>query len=171
MQKHLPNNPKKHSVRFSCRYNDGTIWVCGRRNLTASVPAPGELADPDEDMIEELKGHVRRWLNSECTCGGKHVDGFQLWIKVELLDLRLNLDCPFYLRLRHQIWPTPRLMDLLPGHGSYGLTLGMGTGKLMSQLMLGEKTDIDLSIFALSRDVDTAQRPKRPDRRYKCSNM
>ena len=33
------------------------------------------------------------------------------------------------------------------GHGSWGLTLGPGTGKLMSQLILGEPTGLDLSPF------------------------
>ncbi|PSN63112.1 nucleotide-binding domain-containing protein [Corynespora cassiicola Philippines] len=33
------------------------------------------------------------------------------------------------------------------GHGDYGLSMGPGSGKLMSQLMRGEKTDIDLSPF------------------------
>ncbi len=32
------------------------------------------------------------------------------------------------------------------------LTLGMGTGKLMGQLMRGESPDLDLSLFALGRD-------------------
>ena len=35
------------------------------------------------------------------------------------------------------------------GHGSWGLTLGPGTGKLMSQLILGGPTDLDLSPFQI----------------------
>ena len=42
------------------------------------------------------------------------------------------------------------------GHGSYGLTLGMGSGRLMSQLMRGEKPDIDLSLFALNQHCSIA---------------
>ena len=45
------------------------------------------------------------------------------------------------------------------GHGSYGLTLGMGTGKLMSQLVIGKKPDIDMAIFDISRDYSIAASP------------
>lgn len=31
------------------------------------------------------------------------------------------------------------------GHGSLGMLLGMGSGKLMSQMISGEKTEIDVS--------------------------
>lgn len=38
------------------------------------------------------------------------------------------------------------------GHGSWGLTLGMGSGRLMGQLMRGEKPDISLSRFSLGQN-------------------
>jgi hypothetical protein len=44
-------------------------------------------------------------------------------------------------------------------HGAYGLTLGMGTGKLMSQLVIGKKPDIDMAIFDISRDHSIAASP------------
>ena len=42
------------------------------------------------------------------------------------------------------------------GHGSYGLTLGIGSGRLMGQLMRGEKPNIDLSLFTLNQHCSIA---------------
>ena len=45
------------------------------------------------------------------------------------------------------------------GHGAYGLTLGMGTGKLMSQLVIGKRPNIDMATFNISRDHSIAASP------------
>ena len=58
-------------MEFAAR-SDGTIWACGRRNHTASLPSPGEIAERDEQLIEELLGHARTWLNLKCSCENKH---------------------------------------------------------------------------------------------------
>ena len=38
------------------------------------------------------------------------------------------------------------------GHGSYGVTLGMGSGKIMSQIALGEKPNKDVTKFGITCD-------------------
>ena len=43
--------------------NDGTIWVCGRKNLSASLPSLGLIAEPDEKMIKNLSDYARTLLN------------------------------------------------------------------------------------------------------------
>ncbi len=58
--------------------NNGTIWACGWRNFTASLPPPGQIAKPDEAMIEELIGRARTWLKLKCMCAENHVDELQL---------------------------------------------------------------------------------------------
>lgn len=39
------------------------------------------------------------------------------------------------------------------GHGSYGVTLGMGSGKIMSQLVLGEEPCVNVSKLGISLDT------------------
>lgn len=46
--------------------NDGTIWSCGRRNLSASLPPPGYQQEPDKTVIDELTGYARKWINWQC---------------------------------------------------------------------------------------------------------
>lgn len=36
-------------------------------------------------------------------------------------------------------------MYINSGHGSYGVTLGMGSGKIMSRIVLEDKPDVDVS--------------------------
>jgi len=74
--------------------DDGTIWVCDRRDFTASLPAPGEIAEPDERMIEELCGHAQRWLDLEWRCTEKYVDGFQLVSKGRAFRLATKSGLP-----------------------------------------------------------------------------
>ena len=58
--------------------DDGTIWACGRRNLTAVLPSPGHLDKPDESLIEDLSRRARKWLNWGCACTDKHHEDFQI---------------------------------------------------------------------------------------------
>lgn len=39
------------------------------------------------------------------------------------------------------------------GHGSYGVTLGMGTGKIMSQMILGDEPDVNVSKLGIPSDA------------------
>ena len=153
-------------LEFAAR-NDGTIWACGRKNLTASLPLPGQTAEPDEEIIEELMGHARMWLSSRCSCSEKHDHELQLVDKgrafrpatksglpvlsgVKSSDLTGD---PVDTAQRAPESDSPSGVYVCWGHGSYGLTLGMGTGKLMDQLMRGEKPDLDLSLFALGAEA------------------
>ena len=155
-------------LEFAAR-NDGTIWVCGRRNFTASLPPQGLNAKPDDNLIEELLDHARKWLASECSCVDKHSDELQLVDKGRAFRPATKSGLP----VMSQVVVSDLTSDTITatqgsteepssgvficwGHGSYGLTLGMGTGKVMSQLMRGEKPDLDLSPFSLKRDSDVA---------------
>ena len=162
--------------------DDGTIWTCGRRNFTASLPPPGEIAEPDESMIEELSDGCRRWLNSKCRCAEKHSDGFQLISKGRAFRPATKSGLPVISKV------APSDLTSIPidaaqtpesssgvfvcwGHGSYGLTMGIGTGRLMGQLMRGEKPDLDLSLFALSRDGNEVKNTSHPIEGEKSSNL
>src|SRR5947207_15931738 len=39
------------------------------------------------------------------------------------------------------------------GHGMYGISLGMGSGKLLSEMILGEKLGVDISMLGFRRVV------------------
>lgn len=149
-------------MEFAAR-NDGTIWVCGRKDYTAPLPLPGQTAKPNQEMIEELLGRARKWLNSKCRCLEKHANELQLVSKGRAFRPATKSGLPVI----SEVTPSDLTGDLTIsaqssksssgafvcwGHGSYGLTLGMGTGKLMGQIICGEKPDLDLSLFAVSRD-------------------
>ena len=149
-------------MEFAAR-NDGTIWACGRRNYTAALPQPGQTAKPDEEIIEELLGRAHEWLNRGCCCKEKHPDKLQLVRKgrafrpatksgLPVLSEATTLDLTGEIARTSQNLNSSSGVFVCWGHGSYGLTLGMGTGKLMSQLMRGKTPDLDLSLFALSRN-------------------
>lgn len=123
----------------------------------------GQTADPDKDIIEELLGRARKWLNYTCSCMERHWDRLQLVSKGRAFRPATKSGIPVI----SEVKPSDLTGDLTIsasnpksssgvfvcwGHGSYGLTLGMGTGKLMGQLICGEKPDLDLSLFALGRD-------------------
>jgi len=42
---------------------DGTIWACGQRNSTAKLPAVGQRAHPDPELIEGLRDYGRRFIS------------------------------------------------------------------------------------------------------------
>ncbi|KAF8865896.1 hypothetical protein BDZ45DRAFT_378171 [Acephala macrosclerotiorum] len=141
--------------------NDGTIWCCGKRNFTASLPAPGEIDEPDEAVIEELCGYARRWLNTSCKCTSKHVDELEIVGTGRAFRPSTKSGLPIISQVKpwdltgastntDQVLNASSGVFVSWGHGSYGLTLGMGMGKLMSQLMCGQKPDLDLSLFDLA---------------------
>lgn len=154
-------------LEFAAR-NDGTIWACGRKNLTASLPFPGQTAEPDEELIEDLLARAHAWLSSHCSCSDKHNHELQLLDKGRAFRPATKSGLPVLSEVESSDLtgdPMGRVQEtseststsgvyICWGHGSYGLTLGMGTGKLMDQLMRGEEPDLDLSLFALSNEAD-----------------
>lgn len=143
--------------------NDGTIWVCGRKNFAAVLPPPGLIAEPDESMVEELRDRARMWLNSRCRCIDKHTDELQLVDKGRAFRPTTKSGLPTISEVLASDLTSTRTdtaqgpntsgsIFVCWGHGSYGLTLGLGTGKLMCQLMCDEKPDLDISLFALKRE-------------------
>lgn len=151
--------------------NDGTIWCCGRRNFTASLPEPGEVDEPDEAVIEELCGYARKWLNTRCECSVKHTNELEIVGTGRAFrpSTRSWLPVISQVKSRYLTDPSDGTSGASSGvfvswaHGSYGLTLGMGTGKLMSQLMSGKEPHLDLSLFDLegNKVLESASRFER----------
>lgn len=147
-----------HEKLEFCGRNDGSIWVCGPRNFTASLPPPDEDATPSDDLIEKLTQYSHRFIHHERGSAGAASDE-----KDSLRILRQGRAFrPFTSSGLPIISEAPATQLSLSGalarnsgvficygHGSYGMSLGMGSGKLMAQLMDGEKPDIDISKFTL----------------------
>ncbi|KAF5591113.1 FAD dependent oxidoreductase [Fusarium pseudoanthophilum] len=144
--------------------NDGTIWVCGRRNFDATLPSPGQSDEPDKDLIHGLSGYARKWLYLNCTCHKGDCDDVQILNKGRAFRPATKTGLPAMSEIKssditpkHASLPTG--IYVCWGHGSWGLTLGMGSGRVMSQLMRGEDPDIDQSPFSLEQGTILAGAP------------
>ena len=142
-----------HKLEFAGR-NDSTIWLCGERGRPGKIPPVGETAPPSKEAIVNMMGHAEKFL--------KHGDGKACRLRVASIGRAFRPDRQSGLPV---IAAVPRSMlaanqdeafddntstiFLCSGHGHYGVTLGLGSGRLMSQIVLGVKTDIDLSLFGL----------------------
>lgn len=136
--------------------NDGTIWACGRRNFEATLPSPGQSKEPDQELIHEVSELARKWLNLKCTRPEWHCDGVQILEKGRAFRPATKSGLPVMSEVKSSdIKPKDALLStgifVCWGHGSWGLTLGLGSGRVMSQLMRGEKPDIDISRFSLEQ--------------------
>ncbi|KAF5649006.1 FAD dependent oxidoreductase superfamily [Fusarium sp. NRRL 52700] len=134
--------------------NDGTIWTCGRRNFDATLPPPGQSDEPDEGFIQEISGYARKWLKSQLNYQEEHCNDVQILEKGRAFRPATSSGLPVMSSLMASDLVTsipslPTGIFVCWGHGSWGLTLGMGSGRVMSQLMRGEKPDIDLSPFSV----------------------
>jgi hypothetical protein len=121
--------------------DDGTIWLIGRKDYSASLPSLGNFAEPNEEMIKELIGRAEQSLKKlgvlEIVGKGRAIrpatdSVIPIISEVEAKDISDNRciseEAGRELNRAFVSW----------GHDAYGLTLGMGTGKLMSQLVIGK---------------------------------
>ncbi|KAF5243374.1 hypothetical protein FANTH_8196 [Fusarium anthophilum] len=134
--------------------NDGTIWACGRRNFDAMLPSPDRPDEPDERLIKELRACASKWLNRDCTSLGEHSEDVQVLSKGRAFRPATRSGLPVMSEVKSSDVTAdaasfPTGIFVCWGHGSWDLTLGMGSGRVMSQLMRGKEPDIDLSPFSL----------------------
>ncbi|CZR48942.1 uncharacterized protein FPRO_12382 [Fusarium proliferatum ET1] len=142
--------------------NDGTIWACGRRNFEATLPSPGQSNEPDQELIQEISELAHKWLNLNCTHPEWHCDDVQILGKGRAFRRATESGLPVMSEVTSSgISPkdasVPTGIFVCWGHGSWGLTLGMGSGRVMSQLMREEKPDIDISRFSLEQGTIPAE--------------
>ncbi|KAI1490509.1 hypothetical protein F5X96DRAFT_543969 [Biscogniauxia mediterranea] len=151
-----------NKLEFAGR-NDGTIWACGQRNRGAVLPLPGQIDTPDENLIAELSRYAKKWIEWRYSCTETHKTNFQLLGKGRAFRPATKSGLPVISEVpssdltrtetgQSQSANCSSGVFICWGHGSYGLTLGMGSGRLMSQLMRGENPDIDISQFSLSKN-------------------
>ncbi|KAG5787673.1 hypothetical protein H9Q69_013257 [Fusarium xylarioides] len=136
--------------------DDGTIWVCGRRNFDATLPSPGQSDEPDKELIHGLSGYARKWLNWNRTRHEWHCDDVQILKQGRAFRPATQSGLPVMSEVKFsditpKDAPLPTGIFVCWGHGSWGLTLGIGSGRVMSQLMRGETPDIDTSPYCLEQ--------------------
>jgi len=152
-----------HQLEFVSRQdlatNEFVIWICGLNNETSPIGKVGERTEPDEEAIKKLIKYAREYLsNPESTKRGPQVlergrnyrptidRDFPILAPILCAEVS-NPDVSrssFSSGRRNEghsgIW-------VCTGHGKYGVSLAMGSGKLMSQMVLGKKTDLDVSML------------------------
>ncbi|RYP91023.1 hypothetical protein DL770_002853 [Monosporascus sp. CRB-9-2] len=133
--------------------NNGSIFVCGRRNFTATLPPPGKEDEPDKKVLSDLIQYSRRFIHQDIEGGAcpalPILEKGRAFRPSTITGLPLISEIPPE-KLSGVESEIPTGVFLCYGHGSYGMTLGMGSGKLMAQVILGLKPDIDISKFTLS---------------------
>jgi glycine/D-amino acid oxidase-like deaminating enzyme len=151
-----------HQLEFVGRENqvthDFVIWVCGLNNEETK---PGSIADqeiPDEDAINRLRHYAAKFLrNGESA----QQEGPEVLEKGRTYRPTIDRELPILTSLSFNDLYGSRISKershqgqrswaktgvwVCTGHGKYGMTLGLGSGKLMSQMILGGKPDLDVT--------------------------
>lgn len=148
-------------LEFAAREN-GLVWACGRTNSRASLPEVGQLDSADTTVVRELLTHALSFISAGDTCSTKGaLPGELPLVKIgrafrstttqgrpilaEIPPSKLDYGYSYAAS-----WKTQRgkwRAFICTGHSHHGIILSMGSGKLMSQLVLQEKPDIDISPF------------------------
>jgi glycine/D-amino acid oxidase-like deaminating enzyme len=128
-----------HSGELSCFPEifprpSGEIYIAGV-NINIPLPSTPEGAIPQKPEIEKLKAIADAVL-------------MDYTVEIEQLCFRPMTEdgIPF-------ICPVPEIGGVYvgAGHSYFGIMLGPGTGKILSEMVLGEKLSVDVSQFALYR--------------------
>ena len=151
-----------HQLEFVGRQDQTTnhfvIWVCGLNNEETKLSSVDDQAEPDEDAINRLQEYARQFLRNGVSV---QQDGPEVLEKGRTYRPTIDRDLPILTAVscadlcESQV-PKERPYDgqgqcaksgvwICTGHGKYGITLGLGSGKLMSQMIFGEKPDLDVS--------------------------
>ncbi|KAF2658916.1 FAD dependent oxidoreductase [Lophiostoma macrostomum CBS 122681] len=135
--------------------DDGTIWICGRKIVTSSssLPEPGKCAKADTDMASELIGRCSEFLGRDDLRAEKKTASVGLEIVETGRAFRptSRSGLPLIAKVKPMALSESRKGNVFVnwGHGSYGLTLGPVSGRLMAQTVRQDAPDIDLSPFCL----------------------
>ena len=151
-----------HQLEFVGREDQTTgdfvIWVCGLNNEGSKLGKIDDQAEPDEDAINLLRKYAGQFLwNGECA----QENSLEVLEKGRTYRPTINRELPILTSLSRGDLCGSRISKeqalyrqgdcaksgvwVCTGHGKYGITLGPGSGKLMSQLILGETPDLDVA--------------------------
>ena len=151
----------EHQLEFVGR-NDGTIWISGLNNTVECLGEVKGSYTPDEDAISRLIGYARRFLLASET---EKRDDLDVVATGRTYRPTIDRDLPIIAHIDpRKLCPVKQShskdaiadMDdpagglfVCSGHGRYGITLAMGSGRLMSQIIMGDPTDFDVSKLGL----------------------
>ena len=143
-------------LEFASR-NDQKVWVTGEKSHIGTLPKVGDAPEPDEKVLLKLLAYATRCL--------KHKHGDEHGLHVVKQGRSFRPETPSRLPIITAV-PGCKLTTqettiasddgrpsvfINSGHGSYGVTLGMGSGKVMSQIIMGIESDVDLSKMGFSQ--------------------
>lgn len=129
-------------LEFACR-NDPTVWVTGEHSPIGTLSKFGDAPEPDEKTLLKLLANA--------TISLKHKQGDDSDSRIVKQGQSLRSETPSRLLVitavpgcklttRDTTFPSddprPRVFTN-SGHGSHSITLGIGSGKAMSQFILG----------------------------------
>ncbi len=151
----------EHQLEFVGR-NDGTIWISGLDNRVKCLGDVKGSEIPDEDAISRLLGYARRFLLTSET---EKRDDLDVVATGRTYRPTIDRDLPIIAHINPRKLCPVKQSDskeavadvddpaggvfVCSGHGRYGITLAMGSGRLMSQMIMGDPTDFDVSKLGL----------------------
>lgn len=138
--------------------DDGTIWISGLNNFIAPLGEPNDLYEPDAYTKARFLEWARKCLTFDCT-------DYQVleWGRVHRPMIERGLTSPYGEPFITQV-PIDRLSKnavaasstqaggrvfLAAGHTAHGVKESMATGKLITQLVLGQRPEFPLEQFSL----------------------
>ena len=127
--------------------NDHTIWATGKERQTGTLPKAGQVPSPDQEALQSLKAYARTYLRP----GYQTIDKGRSYRPANRNQLPVIAGVPaarLYKKERAKCCGKVSVF-INSGHGSYGVTLSMGSGKVMSQMILGDKVALDISRLGL----------------------
>src|SRR2546423_10233444 len=134
------------------------IWVCGLNDEETRPDGVTGEAEPDEDAIKRLREYAAQFLRN-----GQYAlrDDPEVLEKGRTYRPTIDRELPIVTSVSCADLRGPRISKakshhverdcaksgiwVCTGHGRYGITLGLGSGKLLSQMIVGEQPDLDVA--------------------------
>ena len=152
-----------HQLEFVGR-NDGTIWISGLSNNRTPIEYVHNPIEPDAEDIDKLAQYADQFLRLSSEARPKSIEIIEFGRSYRPTSDRhfpiIDKVAPHMLVSAEEISElqnpsgssyTSSGVFVNTGQGKYGITMGLGSGKLMSQLIMGLEPDIDVSDLALPR--------------------
>lgn len=142
-----------HKLEFAGR-NDHTIWATGEKSGVGKVPNVEEEPEPDQRNLAKLKAYADTFLNHDIkelrviSQGRSYrpTTRNRLPVIAGIPPCRLSKTTVHCNDSRTSVY-------LNSGHGSYGVSLGMGSGKIMSQILMHKEPDLAVSKFGAAYNL------------------
>lgn len=146
------NDGAGNSVEFVSR-GDGKIWLSGLNDISTPITDVDDDAPPDSDAVSRLQSLACRFVvNSKSASSTGRTYRPTMSRKTPIISsVPLDKLCGDSIhRSSATVAGNPNSgVYLLYGHDRHGLLHGMGSGALMSQLILGVPTDLNMDNFGI----------------------